>query len=40
MGHILSQQGQRPDPEKIEAIADMPKAQEKQAVQRLLGMIN
>ena len=39
MGHILSQQGQRPDPEKIEAIADMPKSQDKQAVQHLLGMI-
>ena len=39
MGHILSQQRQRPDPEKIEAIAGMPKPQDKQAVQRLLGMI-
>ena len=39
MGHILSQQGQQPDPEKIEAISNMPKPQDKQAVQRLLGMI-
>ena len=39
IGHILSLQGQRPDPEKIEAIASLPKPQDKQAVQRMLGMI-
>ena len=40
IGHILSQQGQRLDPEKTEAIAGMPKPQDKQAVQRLLGMLS
>ena len=40
MGHILTDQGLRADPQKIEAIQCMPVPKDKQAVQRLLGMVN
>ena len=40
MGHILTDQGLRADPQKIEAIQRMPVPKDKQAVQRLLGMVN
>ena len=40
LGHILTQEGIRPDPKKLEAIKNMPIPEDKQAVQRLLGMVN
>jgi len=40
IGHILSSQGLKPDPKKIEAITKMPKPTDVQGVQRLIGMIN
>ena len=39
MGHLIGPDGQRPDPEKIKAIVEMPKPEDKKGVQRLLGMI-
>ena len=38
-GHLLTSEGLRPDPEKIRAIAEMPKPQDKKAVERLLGTV-
>ena len=40
MGHVLSTDGLRPDPEKGIAISEMPAPTDKQGVQRLLGMTN
>ena len=40
LGHILTQEGIRPDPKKLETIKNMPILEDKQAVQRLLGMVN
>ncbi|XP_064629293.1 uncharacterized protein K02A2.6-like [Lineus longissimus] len=40
MGHILTDQGLKMDPSKLEAIRKMPAPQDKQGVRRLLGMIN
>ena len=40
MGHLLTPQGIKPDPEKIEAIQKFPTPEDKSAVQRLLGMLN
>ena len=40
VGHILSGQGIQPDPDRIQAINDMPVPTDKPAVQRFLGMIN
>ena len=39
MGHLLTSTGVRADPMKIKAIVDMPKPQDKKAVERLLGMV-
>ena len=39
MGHIVSADGMRPDPRKVEAIANMPRPGDRQGVMRLLGMI-
>ena len=39
MGHLLKSEGLRPDPEKTRAIAEMPKPQDKKAVERLLGTV-
>ena len=36
----MSAEGFRPDPDKIKAIIDMPQPQNKQDLQRLLGMVN
>ncbi|GFO20131.1 transposon ty3-i Gag-Pol polyprotein [Plakobranchus ocellatus] len=38
LGHIISSEGSRPDPEKIQAINDM-KIQDKKGLQRYLGMV-
>ena len=40
MGHVLSSDGLKPDPEKVRAICEMPAPTDKQGVQRLLGMTN
>ena len=39
LGHTLSQEGLKPDPSKVQAIAEMETPTDKQAVERLLGMI-
>jgi hypothetical protein len=40
MGHVIAKEGLSPDPNKIKAIIDMPRPSDKQAVQRVLGMVN
>lgn len=40
IGHIISSEGVRPDPKKIEAITKMPPPEDKKGVERLLGTIN
>ncbi|XP_063965835.1 uncharacterized protein K02A2.6-like [Lytechinus pictus] len=40
MGHIVSTEGLKPDPKKIEAITKMPTPQSKKGVQQFLGMVN
>ena len=40
IGHKLTPDGIKPDPEKIEAIINMPEPHDKKGVQRLLGMVN
>ena len=39
IGHILSKDGLKPDPKKIEAIVDMPCPQSREDLQRFLGML-
>ena len=40
MGHVLSADGLKADPAKVEAIQGMPTPDDKKGVQRLLGMVN
>lgn len=40
MGHIISSDGLKPDPAKIQGIQEMPSPTSKQDVKRLLGMVN
>ena len=40
MGHIISAEGVEPNPDKIQAIIDMPNPTDVKGVQRLLGMVN
>jgi len=40
MGHVISKEGLKPDPEKVCAIKNMPKATSKAEIQTLLGFIN
>jgi len=40
MGHIISSEGLRADPNKLKAINEMPPPTDKKGVQRVLGMIN
>lgn len=40
MGHIISGNGVRADPDKIKAICEMPAPQNKQDLQRILGVLN
>ena len=39
IGHVITPEGVKPDPEKIKAITEMPPPTDKKGVQRLLGMI-
>uniref|UniRef100_A0A803JCG3 Gypsy retrotransposon integrase-like protein 1 n=1 Tax=Xenopus tropicalis TaxID=8364 RepID=A0A803JCG3_XENTR len=40
MGHLLTAEGLRPDPDKVKAILEMPNPENVQAVQRMLGFVN
>ena len=40
MGHVISSDGLKPDPDKIAAIENMPKPTSKQELMSLLGFIN
>ena len=40
VGHLITQKGVSPSPDRVQAIADMPTPTEKTAVQRFLGMLN
>ena len=40
MGHIISSEGLRADPNKLKGINEMPPPADKEGVQRVLGMIN
>ncbi|KAK3714129.1 hypothetical protein QZH41_002781 [Actinostola sp. cb2023] len=40
MGHVITAEGLKPDPTKIEAVLNMPAPSNKQDVRRLLGMVN
>lgn len=40
LGHIVSAEGLKPDPEKVKAITEMPDPADKLGVQRLLGSLN
>ena len=40
MGHVISAEGLKPDPAKIQGVQEMPTPENKQDVKRLLGMVN
>ncbi len=40
VGHLLTADGVKPDPEKTKAVCDMPTPQDKHALQKFLGMTN
>ena len=40
MGHMVTDQGLKPDPERIEAVANMPKPDDIKAVRRFYGFVN
>ena len=40
VGHVISAEGLKPDPAKVEAILDMPSPSDKQGVRRFMGMVN
>lgn len=40
LGHVVSREGLKPDPEKIQAIQEMPNPEDKLAIQRLMGTLN
>jgi len=39
LGHVIGHGSLRPDPDKVEAIVNMPETTDKQSLQRLLGMV-
>lgn len=40
LGHIVSKEGLKPDPEKVRAIENMPNPEDKQGIHRLMGSLN
>ena len=40
IGHVISREGLKPDPEKVRAIAEMPLPTDKKGIQRLMGFVN
>ena len=40
MGHVISEEGLKPDPAKLQGVKQMPTPTSKQDVKRLLGMVN
>ena len=40
VGHVISAEGLKPDPAKVEAILGMPSPSDKQGVRRTMGMVN
>ena len=40
MGHVISEEGLKPDPAKIQGVQEMPTPESKQDVKRLLGVVN
>ena len=40
VGHVFTEQGLKPDPPKVQAIADIPPPEDKAALQRFLGIMN
>ena len=40
VGHVISAEGLKPDPTKIEAILNMPPPTDKQGLRRIMGMVN
>ena len=40
MGHVISDKGMKPDPEKVEAVTHLPRPKDKTALLRLIGMLN
>ena len=40
MGHVISHEGPKPDPDKVRAVTDMPRPTSKQETLSLLGFIN
>ena len=40
MGHLLSSDGLKPDPAKVEAVTKMPRPEDVEGVQRLNGLVN
>ena len=40
MGHLLSSDGLKPDPAKVEAVTKMPRPEDVEGVQRLNGFVN
>ena len=39
MGHLISHEGIRPEPDKVNAITQMPKPDDRKGIERLLGMV-
>ena len=40
IGHVISRDGLKPDPEKVRAVAEMPLPTDKKGIQRLMGFVN
>lgn len=40
MGHVISAEGMKPDPAKVEAVLGVPSPADKQGVRRIMGLVN